>query len=87
MTGVFVNNFHPLLYTVKKMLEMQEDLKLKKDFKVKAVSIVESRFPAHYEMFVETDDHKQYVQLLRQNGEIDVQSVSAFTPVLPPGGK
>lgn len=86
MTGVFVKNFQPLLYTVKKMLEMQEDLKLKKDFKVKAVSIIESRFPAHYEMFVETDDHKQYVQLLEQNGVTEVQPCSAFTPVLPPGG-
>lgn len=88
MTGVFVSNFMPVIYTARKMLEMQQDeLKLKKDFKVKAFSIIESRFPSHYELYVETDDHKQFVQLLEMEGQTELKTCSKFTSVLPPGGK
>lgn len=88
MTCIFTKNFMPTLYTCRKMLEMQSnELKLKKDFQIRAISIIESRFPSHYELFVETDDKKQYVQLLEQNGESELSPCSKFTAVLPPGGK
>lgn len=87
MASVFTDNLAPVLYTAQRMLEMQEDLKLKKGFKVRAVSVIESRFPSHFEMFVETDDHKQYVQLWKKLSDGLINPSSAFTPVLPPGGK
>lgn len=84
MTGNFIKNFMPYLYTAQSMLSMQEDLKLKKGFKVVALSLIESRFPAHYELHVETDDHKHYVQLLEQNGQGELFPCSKFVDVLPP---
>ena len=80
----FTSNFAPFLYSVQKMLTMQDDLKLKKGFKIVAISLIESRFPRHFELHVETDEHKHFVQLMEQNGESEIISCSSFTPVLPP---
>lgn len=86
MTGTFISDFGPVVYTTRKMLVMQEDLKLKKDFEVKAITFVVSRYPSHYELYVELYDHKQYTQLWQKDGAT-IRPCSSFVPVIPFGGK
>lgn len=85
MTGTFIKDFQPMMYTVSKMLTMQEDLKLKKEFQIKAVSFVKSRYPQHCELFVELDDGKQFMQLYTER-EGGLLPDGCFVPVLPPAG-